>query len=123
MWKCKAQEILMKKEGSRNPIINETKKWSSSLRKKKVQRKEGKVNEKGRKRNFSDDLDVTEKGVTPMNRENLEKNKFDEGRKRKQKEKREYKGKEGKYKCVKNSWFGKNWYNVKDIDMSNDKII
>lgn len=35
MWKCKAQEILMKKEGSGDPIINETKKWSSSLRKRK----------------------------------------------------------------------------------------
>lgn len=94
----------MKKEGSGDPIINETKKWSSSLRKGKVQRKEGKLNEKRRKRNFSDDLHVTEKGITLMNRENLERNKFDEGRERKKK-KREYNGKEGKCKCDKNSWF------------------
>lgn len=51
---------------------------------------------------------MTEKGVTLMNCENLERNKFDEGRERKKK-KREYNGKEGKYdkisKCDKNSWF------------------
>lgn len=46
---------------------------------------------------------MTKKGVTLMNRENLERNKFDKGRKRK-KEKREYNGKKGKCKCGKNSW-------------------
>lgn len=54
----------MKKEGSGDPIINETKKWSSSLRKgKSTEERRQTANEKRRKRNFSDDLHVTEKGV------------------------------------------------------------
>lgn len=91
----------MKKEGSGEPIINETKKWSSSLvlEKEKVQRERRRtLNEKRRKRNFSDDLHATEKGITLMNRENLERNKFDEGRERKKKKN----VKEGKCKCDKN---------------------
>lgn len=71
-------------------------------KRKKYRGKEGELNEKRRKRNFSDDLHVTEKGVTLMNRENLERNKFDEGRERK---KKNVNIKEGKCKCDKNSWF------------------